>query len=73
MERILVNCVRSPHLSNYLSKNCTPLIDAIPMYKKTPNNTDIGIRRKRGAIATERPTMMDTKRPEIRCSLTSVM
>lgn len=57
----------------YRSKNCTPLIEATPMYKNTPNNTDIGIKRSRGAAVTDKPTSRDTQNPETRCSLTSVI
>lgn len=58
---------------NYLSKNCIPLIDAMPIYKNTPNSTDIGINRSSGAAATDKPTKRDTKKPDNRCSFTSVI
>lgn len=48
-------------------------MDAMPMYRNTPKSTDMGISRKMGAIVTERPTMRETKNPEMRCSFTSVM
>lgn len=57
----------------YLSKNCTPLILAIPIYKKTPKSTDIGINLRSGAIVTDKPINKETIKPDIRCSLTSVM
>lgn len=57
----------------YRSKNCTPLIEATPMYKNTPNNTDIGIMRSRGAAVTDKPTSKATQNPETRCSFTSVI
>ena len=57
----------------YRSKNCTPLMEAMPMYRNTPNSTDIGMRRKMGAIVTDNPTISDTKKPDILCSFTSVM
>lgn len=59
--------------SIYLSKNCTPLILAIPIYKKTPNRTDIGINLRSGAIVTDKPINNETMKPDIRCSFTSVM
>lgn len=58
---------------NYLSKNCTPVIDATPMYKNTPKSTDIGIKRSKGAAVTDNPTNIETHKPLTRCSLTSVI
>lgn len=69
----IISSIRLIDRRTYRSKNCTPLIEAIPMYKNTPNNTDIGINRRSGAAVTDRPTNNETQNPETRCSFTSVM
>jgi hypothetical protein len=63
---------RTPILA-HLSKNCTPIIEQMPMYKKTPKSTDIGICLSSGAAKILRPIMSDTKKPERRCSLISAI
>ena len=57
----------------YRSKNCTPLMEAMPIYKNTPKSTAIGISRNNGAIVTERPIIKATQKPEMRCSFTSMI
>lgn len=60
-------------LFTYLSNNCTPLMEATPMYKKTPKSTAMGINRRSGAISTDSPIIRHTKNPDKRCSLTSTI
>lgn len=50
------------------SKNCIPSIDDIPMYRKTPKRTAIGINRNKGDMTTEHPTIKDTNRELTLCS-----
>jgi hypothetical protein len=45
----------------------------IPMYKKTPNSTAIGICLSNGAAKIDNPIMSDTKNPDKRCSLISAI
>lgn len=52
---------------SYRSKNCTPIIEQIPMYKKTPKSTDIGICFSKGDAKIDKPTNNETKKPDKRC------
>lgn len=45
----------------------------MPMYKKTPNKTAIGICLSNGAAKIESPIISETKNPDKRCSLISAI
>lgn len=48
-------------------------MEAMPIYRNTPKSTASGIKRSNGAMVTDRPIISDTKKPETRCSFTSII
>jgi hypothetical protein len=53
-----------------LSKNCNPLREAIPMYRKTPKRTGIGMWPNRGVRNTDMPIVKKMRMWVTLCSLT---
>lgn len=51
------------------SKNCSPLREATPMYRNTPNSTGMGMWLSRGVMNTERPMVRKMRMWVTRCSL----
>lgn len=45
----------------------------MPMYKKIPNSTDIGIFFSTGDAKIDNPVINETKKPDKRCSLISAI
>lgn len=58
------------NMINIRSKNWEPLSDDVPMYKKTPNSTGIGIRCKIGVNNMDKPTNKKIMICVTRCSRT---
>lgn len=50
-----------------------PIIEQIPMYKKTPKRTDNGICLSKGDAKMDNPVKRETKKPDKRCSLMSAI
>jgi hypothetical protein len=48
-------------------------MEQIPMYKKTPKSTDIGICLSKDDAKIDKPTKSETKKPDKRCSLISAI
>jgi hypothetical protein len=51
------------------SKNCSPLSDAAPIYRNTPNRTGMGIWPSTGVSTTDSPIMKKIRMWVMRCSL----
>lgn len=64
-------CLTGMKNSLIRSKNWMPSMELIPIYRNTPNNTDMGTSRNSGDMSTDTPTRMATVRALTRCSFTS--